>query len=65
MRAEPLTWGEFHKEKLPPEERRKLVVAISKGLDVPPWLVDTELAVPRWRRLRWRLRRVYPRLVWP
>jgi hypothetical protein len=33
--------------------------------DVPPWLVATDLPPPSFARLRWRLRRVWPRLVWP
>lgn len=27
--------------------------------DVPPWLVDPSYPVPRFRRLRWALRRVW------
>jgi hypothetical protein len=39
-------------------------VAIAKAYDVPPWLISGEHPAPRFASLRWRLRRVLPRLVW-
>jgi hypothetical protein len=38
---------------------------IARMFDVPPWLVQTGYPVPRFARARWRLRRIWPGLVWP
>lgn len=35
---------------------------VARVFDVPPWLLGG--SCPRLARLRWRLRRVLPRLVW-
>lgn len=32
----------------------------ARAFDVPPWIVDPMWPVPRFPRLRWRLRRVWP-----
>lgn len=37
---------------------------LSRTYDVPPWMLDGRPR-PRLHRVRWRLRRRFPRLVWP
>lgn len=38
-------------------------VACARVFDVPPWIMSS-VPEPRFSRLRWKLRRVFPRLVW-
>ncbi len=33
---------------------------IARLLDVPPWLIDLGVPRPRFARLRWKVRRVWP-----
>lgn len=39
-------------------------VRVAQLYDVPPWLVGGGPPAPRFARLRWRLRRWFPGLVW-
>lgn len=37
---------------------------IARIYDVPPWVVSSEYRRPRFARVRWMLRRVWPQAVW-
>jgi hypothetical protein len=38
---------------------------VARVFDVPPWVTFGDVERPRFAGLRWRLRKILPRLVWP
>lgn len=47
---------------VPNRARRENQLLICKTLDVPPWVCFPEFKPPRFRRIRWRLRKIWS--VW-
>ncbi len=46
------------------EQARFNIVSVARIYDLPPWIVDPKRPIPRFSRVRWMLRRVFPSLVW-
>ena len=60
-----VSFDESRRELLHGPRSRLDAVRVARAYDVPPWLVDPTMPRPRLWRARWRLRRIWPDLMWP
>jgi hypothetical protein len=52
--------GLFPKEEFAAEAKRRFEIDWLAHLYVPPWLLHPDYPAPRFPRLRWALRRIWP-----